>query len=49
MWLLCIWIVPLMYVVLRNDTKFKKNLAVGVTIPYAGRSDPEVVRLLEQF
>ena len=49
LWLLCIWIVPLMYVVLRNDTKFKKNLAVGVTIPYAGRSDPEVVRLLEQF
>ena len=49
LWLLCIRIVPLMYVVLRNDTKFTKTLAVGVTIPYAGRSDPEVVRLLEQF
>lgn len=48
-WILCIWIVPLIYVVLKNETKFKKNLAVGVTIPYAGRSDPEVQQLLEQF
>lgn len=49
LWILCIWIVPLMYVVLKNETKFKKNLAVGVTIPYVGRSDPEVQHLLEQF
>lgn len=49
LWLCCVWIVPLMYAVLNNETKFKKNLAVGVTIPYAGRSDPEVVRLLGQF
>lgn len=49
LWILCIWIVPLMYVVLNNETKFKKNLAVGVTIPYAGRSDPEVQHILEQF
>ncbi len=49
LWGSCIWLVPLMYVFLNNETKFKKNLAVGVTIPYSGRTDPEVCRLLEQF
>ena len=49
LWGSCIWLVPLMYVFLNNETKFKKNLAVGVTIPYSGRTDPEVCRFLEQF
>jgi len=49
LWLCIIWLVPLMYFMLRNETKFKKNIAVGVTLPYEGRSDPEVLGLLARF
>lgn len=49
LWLCVIWLVPLMYVMLRNETKFKKNIALGVTLPYQGRTDPEVVALLARF
>ena len=49
LWLCVIWLPVLMYVMLRNETKFKKNIAVGVTLPYEGRSDPETVRLLTRF
>lgn len=33
----------------RNEAKFKKNLAVGVTFPKAGREDPEVLGLLAGY
>lgn len=49
LWLCVIWMPVLMYFMLRNETKFKKNIAVGVTLPYEGRSDPETVRLLTRF
>lgn len=49
LWVCIIWLVPLMYFLLRNETKFKKNIAVGVTLPYEGRTDPETVRLLNRY
>ena len=49
LWACIIWVVPLMYFMLRNETKFKKNIAVGVTLPYEGRTDPEVLALLARF
>lgn len=49
LWLCIIWMPVLMYFMLRNETKFKKNIAVGVTLPYEGRTDPEVAALLARF
>lgn len=49
LWVSIIWLVPLMYFFLKNEVKFKKNIAVGVTLPYEGRTDPEVLALLAGF
>lgn len=49
LWLSVIWLAPLMYFMLANETKFKKNIAVGVTLPYEGREDPEVLFCLGRF
>ena len=49
LWLSVIWLVPLMYFFLRNETKFKKNIAVGVTLPYEARTHPEVLVLSARF
>lgn len=44
-----IWLVPLMYFLLKNECKPKKNIIVGVTLPWEGQGDPEVLALLETF
>lgn len=49
LWLSVIWIPLLICFLLRNDTKFKKNIAVGVTFPFEGRTHPEVVAYLKAF
>ena len=49
LWLSLLWIVPLMYFMIANETKFKKNIAIGVTLPFEGREDPEVVACLKRF
>lgn len=49
LWASTIWLVPLMYFFLKNETKIKKNIAVGVTLPYEGRTDPETLALLARF
>ena len=49
LWVCFMPIIPLMYWQLNNDTKFKKNIALGVTLPYAGRSHPQTVELLARF
>lgn len=38
-----------MYFLLRNETKFKKNIVVEVTLPFEARTDANVMRLLERF
>lgn len=42
-------IIPLMFWQLNNETKFKKNIALGVTLPYVGRTHPQTVELLAKF
>lgn len=49
LWLSLIWLPILLYIMLRNETKFKKNIAVGVTLPFEGRRHPEVLARLERF
>ena len=48
-WGLTIWVPVLLCVLNINETRFKKNIAVGVTFPKAGREDPAVLGLLKGF
>ena len=48
-WLCMIWIAPLMSFLLCNETRFKKNIVVGVTLPQSAREDGEVLTLLRRF
>ena len=41
--LLCEWLPQ------RNETKFKKNIVLGVTLPKAAHGDPEVNEILEEY
>lgn len=49
LWGCIIWIVPLVYVLLRNEAKWKKNIVVGTTLPYEARQDPEVEAALRRY
>ena len=49
LWLSIIWLAPLMCFVLANEATFKKNIAVGVTLPYEGRQDSQVLARLSRF
>ncbi|MGI6617854.1 MAG: hypothetical protein ACOX36_07420 [Saccharofermentanales bacterium] len=49
LWLSLSWIPILMYFMHRNETKFKKNIVVEVTLPFEARTDANVMRLLERF
>lgn len=47
---LCIGFLPiLMFFLLRNETRFKKNIVLGVTLPYDARKDGEVLSTLRKF
>lgn len=43
------WLPILMYIMHRNETKFKKNLVIGVTLPYQAREDEAVQSILNRF
>lgn len=49
LWLSVLWIVPLIAVMLANEAAFKKNIAVGVTLPHEARGDEEVTACLRKF
>ena len=49
LWLMLIWMPALVCIMLRNEAKFKKNIAVGVTLPFEGRTHPDVAARLAQF
>ncbi|MBR1813219.1 MAG: hypothetical protein IJ773_05285 [Lachnospiraceae bacterium] len=49
LWLSIIWIAPLYYVILANETRFKKNIVLGVTLPYDARDNKEVQDTLKTF
>lgn len=42
-------VLPIEYFVMRDEIKFKKNIVVGVTLPYEARSNTDVVQRLEQY
>lgn len=48
MWAATIWILPIMYLFTKNEFKPKKNIIVGVTLPYEAQDDPEVKALLDR-
>ena len=48
-WLSIIWLAPLVCFLLRNEAKRKKNIVVGVTLPYDAREDEEVLTKLKNF
>ena len=49
LWLSMIWLPWLMYFMLKNEMKPKKNIVVGITLPFAGQQDPQVQQLLQRF
>ena len=49
LWGSILWLPALLHVMLCNEARFKKNLAVGVTLPYEARQDEEVTALLAAF
>ena len=49
LWAGIVWMIPLMYFLLKNQCKPKKNIVVGVTLSWEARSDKAVLALLEQF
>ena len=54
MWILFTYLVflcilPICYFMMRNNTKSKKNIVLGVTLPYAARQDPDVLALCRRF
>ncbi|MBQ3107274.1 MAG: hypothetical protein IJC68_01525 [Firmicutes bacterium] len=49
LWLSMIWMPFLISGMMRNEAKFKKNIAIGVTFPIDGRMDPEVQQRLARF
>ena len=53
-WTLFLWaaalpVLPILYFVQKNECKPKKNIIVGVTLPYEAQSDPSVLTLLTRF
>jgi len=49
LWISIFWLAPLMYWMLANETRFKKNLVLGVTLPQAAREDADVQREIRGF
>ena len=48
-WAGIIWLLPLLYFIQKNQCKPKKNIILGVTLPYEARQDGDVLALLERF
>ncbi len=49
LWLSIIWMPLLFYVILCNETRFKKNIVIGVTFPQEAREDETLQQLLSVF
>ncbi|MCL1835785.1 MAG: hypothetical protein FWG48_06445 [Oscillospiraceae bacterium] len=46
----CIYpLMPIMYFILKNSAKAKKNLMLGVTLPFDARQDARVLALCDEF
>jgi len=49
LWASIIWVAPLACYLLINEAKFKKNIVIGVTLPYQAREDEKVQEILKRF
>ncbi len=49
LWASIVWLLPFLFVVQRNEAKFKKNIVVGVTLPQEARDDVQVQALLKKY
>ena len=49
LWGCVIWMPAFIYVILHNETKFKKNISLGVTLPQEAQSDEAVLAILSSF
>jgi uncharacterized membrane protein len=49
LWLSTGWIPIITGIMLINETKFKKNITVGVTLPYEAREDADVLQILKWY
>lgn len=49
LWLSCSWIPPLMWWLLSNEARFKKNIVIGVTFPREAQEDAQVKSLLASY
>ena len=49
LWLCVIWVPLVLYFFLANETKFKKNIVIGTTLPFEARTDPDVQARLGKF
>lgn len=49
LWACVLPVLPIEYFLMRDEVKFKKNIVVGVTLPYEARSNEDVARRLEQY
>ena len=48
-WAVMLPLLPIMYFMQKNECKPKKNIIVGVTLPYEAQGDAEVLALLERY
>ena len=49
MWAAALPVLPIVYFMQKNECKPKKNIIVGVTLPYEAQGDGEVLALLERY
>ena len=49
LWGCIIWLPWLMYAMLRNEARPKKNIIVGVTIPPDSQQDEEVLAIIKKY
>lgn len=49
LWVVILPILPIMYFTLKNECKSKKNIIVGVTLPYEAHNDTSVLTYLERY
>lgn len=49
LWAIILPVLPIVYFMLKNESKPKKNIVVGTTLPYEAQRDEAVLALLERY
>ena len=48
-WLMCCWLPIPIWLALRNNARFKKNIVVGVTLPREAHDDEQITAILSGY